>query len=179
LLPADATELPFADQTFDAVVCQFGVMFFPDKDKSYREAFRVLAPGGQYLFNVWDSHHYNAFGRIVHELVGRLFPDDPPQFYKTPMSCHEIDPIKEGLIKAGFTDLAIAVIRLDKVIPDLAAFARATVLGNPLADQIRARGGVDPERVIEMLIEEFRREFGTSPSRMPLQAIVFSAKKPS
>ena len=54
--PADATTLPFPDGSFDAVVCQFGVMFFPDKDKSYREIHRVLAPGGHYLFNVWDSH---------------------------------------------------------------------------------------------------------------------------
>jgi SAM-dependent methyltransferase len=57
--PADATALPFADGSFDAVVCQFGVMFFPDKDKSYREVFRVLAPTGRYLFNVWDSHRHN------------------------------------------------------------------------------------------------------------------------
>jgi ubiquinone/menaquinone biosynthesis C-methylase UbiE len=47
--PADATALPFRDRSFDAVVCQFGVMFFPDKDRSYREIHRVLAPGGRYL----------------------------------------------------------------------------------------------------------------------------------
>ena len=52
--PADATELPFADGSFDAVVCQFGVMFFPDKDKSYREVYRVLTHGGHYMFNIWD-----------------------------------------------------------------------------------------------------------------------------
>ena len=61
--PVDATALPFPDQSFDVVVCQFGVMFYPDKDRSYREVHRVLAPGGSYLFNVWDSHRYNAFGR--------------------------------------------------------------------------------------------------------------------
>jgi ubiquinone/menaquinone biosynthesis C-methylase UbiE len=61
--PADGTALPFADGSFDAVVCQFGVMFFPEKDKSYREVYRVLAPGGRYLFNVWDSHRHNPFGR--------------------------------------------------------------------------------------------------------------------
>ncbi len=61
---ADATVLPFTDASFDVVVCQFGVMFFPDKDKSYREAIRVLVPGGHYLFNVWDSHRHNPIARL-------------------------------------------------------------------------------------------------------------------
>jgi len=78
--PADATELPFPEQSFDAVVCQFGVMFFPDKEKSYREAYRVLRPGGRYLFSVWDAHRYNAYARLGHGLVTELFPADPPQF---------------------------------------------------------------------------------------------------
>jgi ubiquinone/menaquinone biosynthesis C-methylase UbiE len=75
--PADATALPFPDGSFDVVVCQFGVMFFPDKDKSYREVYRVLAPGGHYLFNVWDSHRHNPFGRIAHEIIGSFFSTDP------------------------------------------------------------------------------------------------------
>src|SRR5437763_12698414 len=70
LQPADATALPFADAAFDAVVCQFGVMFFPDKQKSYREVSRVLVPRGRYFFNVWDSHRQNPFGRIAHEIIG-------------------------------------------------------------------------------------------------------------
>src|SRR5262249_51191014 len=82
-----------ADAAFETVVCQFGVMFYPDKDKSYREAYRVLVPGGHYLFSVWDSHRYNSFGRIAHETVGRFFPEDPPQFQKVPFS-YTFEPIK-------------------------------------------------------------------------------------
>jgi ubiquinone/menaquinone biosynthesis C-methylase UbiE len=177
--PADATALPFADGSFDAIVCQFGVMFFPDKDKSYREAYRLLAPGGVYLFNVWDSHRYNPFGRIAHETAGRFFPVDPPQFYRVPFSYHQLDPIKESLIAAGFTDIGIEVVKLEKEIPDAAVFARGIVYGNPLIDQIRTRGGVEPERVFDALVQDLQREFGNDPGRMPLQAMVFSAKKPS
>jgi SAM-dependent methyltransferase len=175
--PADAVALPFADGSFDAVICQFGIMFFPDKAKSCSEVYRILAPGGHYVFSVWDSHRYNPFGRITHEIAERFFPADPPQFYRVPFSCHQIDPIKELLIAADFSDINVAVIRQEREIPDAAIFARAAVLGNPFIDQIEARGGVAPEQIIEALAQEFRREFGADPGRMPLQAIVFSATK--
>jgi SAM-dependent methyltransferase len=175
--PADATALPFADRSFDAVVCQFRVMFFPDKAKSYSEVYRVLAPGGRYLFSVWDSHRYNPFCRLSHQVAGSFFPADPPQFYNVPFSYCQIDPIKESLIEAGFVGIDAAVVSLDKEIPDVANFARAAVHGNPLIDQIRARGGVEPELVVEALTREFRREFGADPGHMPLQAILFSATR--
>ena len=175
--PADATALPFPDSSFDAVVCQFGVMFFPEKDKAYREVHRVLAPGGRYLFSVWDAHRYNPFGRIAHEVAGSFFPSDPPQFYRVPFSYCQIDPIKESLMGAGFTDIEIAVLRLEKEIPDAALFATGVVCGNPLIDQIRGRGGVDPDSVVEAVAQALRAEFGPDPGRMPLQAIIFSAGK--
>jgi SAM-dependent methyltransferase len=177
--PADAVALPFADASFDAVVCQFGMMFFPDKPKSYSEVYRVLAPGGRYVFSAWDSHRYNPFGRIAHEVAGSFFPADPPQFYNVPFSCHQIDPIKESVIAAGFSDISVAVVRLEKEIADAAIFALGLVYGNPLIDQVRARGGVEPERIVDAMVQALRREFGADPGRMPLQAIVFSATKRS
>jgi ubiquinone/menaquinone biosynthesis C-methylase UbiE len=175
--PADATALPFPDASVDAIVCQFGVMFFPDKDKGHREAYRVLVSGGRYLFSVWDSHRHNPHGRLITEVVAGFFPHDPPQFYQVPFGYHELDLIKNSLEAAGFADLSIAVMRLNKIVPDVATFARALVLGNPLIGQIQTRGGVDPERVIEALVEAISHEFGTDPVRIPLQAIVFEAKR--
>jgi len=176
--PADAMALPFAADSFDAVVCQFGVMFYPDKDKSYREVYRVLACGGRYFFSVWDMHRYNPFARITHQVASSFFPIDPPQFMTVPFG-YQFEPIKASLIDAGFGDINAAVVRLQKDIPDAAAFARGFVYGSPLFEQIQARGGVDAERVADALTQEFRREFGANPGRMPIQAIMFSAMKPA
>ena len=176
LQPADATALPFPDQNFDVVVCQFGVMFYPDKDKSYREVHRVLAPGGCYLFNVWDSHRYNAFGRIPHGLLARFFPDDPPQFQAIPFS-YGFESIKDSLIAAGFVDITAHVVRFEKNIGDGSAFARGITFGSPLVDQIKARGADAPEQFHAALVAEFQRELG-NPGKMPIQATVFSARKP-
>jgi hypothetical protein len=83
------------------------------------------------------------------------------------------------LIAAGFTGINAAVVSLDKEVPDAAGFARAATYGNPLIDQIRTRGGVEPELIVGAMAREYRREFGADPGRMPLQAIVFSATKRS
>jgi SAM-dependent methyltransferase len=173
--PADAMALPFANASFDVVVCQFGVMFYPDKDKSYREVHRVLAPGGQYLFSVWDAHRYNAFGRIPHDTLGRFFPDDPPQFQSIPFS-YGFEPIKESLLSAGFAGIVAHVVRFEKDVGDASLLARGVVFGSPMVDQIRARGGVEPEEFMAAVLAGYHREFG-NPGRMRLQATVFSAKK--
>ena len=173
--PADGTDLPFGDGAFDAVVRQFGIMFFPDKERSCREAHRVLVPGGRYLFSVWDSHRHNPFGRVTHGVAGNFFPADPPQFYEVPFACHSIDRIKESLVDAGFTDIKVDVVAFEKEIPDVASFARGLIYGNPLIDEIRLRGGTDPDQIVSALTAALGREFASG--RMPLQAILFNTRR--
>ena len=175
--PADATELPFGDRSFDAIVCQFGVMFFPDKEKAYREVYRVLDSGGRLIFSVWDSHDYNRSGRVASETLATLFPVDPPRFFDAPFSYHQIDSVKEPLLRAGFVDLRVAVLGIYKIVPDVAAFAHGLVYGSPLLDEVRARGGTDPETVVAALATAVRGQFGAEATRIPLQAIVFEATR--
>lgn len=105
---ADALKLPFDDAAFDLVCCQFGAMFFPDRAAAYREAKRVLKPGGHFLFSVWDRIEENIFADDVTNALARIFPHDPPRFLaRTPHGYHDKDLIRSDLAAAGFSDVAI------------------------------------------------------------------------
>lgn len=172
---ADATALPFADETFDAVVCQFGVMFF-DKETAFREVYRTLKLGGRYLFRVWDSERYNPYASLSFEVLKQFFPSNTPRFLLDTTACHPIDPIKEKLIQTGFDPVVISVQRHEYDILDVSAFARALVF-SPLIFEIRDHGGVDPEAIVEALASAFEKEYGSSPMRYPMQAILFETEK--
>src|SRR5258708_11857715 len=100
---ADALALPFDDQSFDALACQFGAMFFPDKVLGYRQARRVLKPGGHFFFNVWDHIAENEFADLVTETLATICPNDPPRFLaRTPHGYHDAATLREELPMAGF-----------------------------------------------------------------------------
>ncbi len=170
---ADACDLPFPDHSFDVVVCQFGVMFFVDKAKSYREARRVLTSGGRYVFNVFDSLAFNPCPRVVAELLASAFEIDPPPFLKVPYGYASIDSIIASLRDAGFRDVRVDVINLTSRVDDLPAFAAAFVLGSPLADQTRARGQQPLELVAP--VESALRAHALKDGCAPLRAIMIDA----
>jgi len=95
--------LPFPDASFDAVVCQFGVMFFPDKAAAYAEALRVLMPGGTFLFSTWDRIEENEFADVVTTALEAIFPADPPRFLaRTPHGYHDVQAVRRDLAAGGF-----------------------------------------------------------------------------
>ena len=174
---ANAMELPFENEAFDLMVCQFGVMFFPDKPASYREAARVLKPGGRYLFNVWGSMSENPFSEMAHNVAARFFPDNPPGFYAVPFHYGDAQAVRADLEAGGWDDIEHETINLEKEIVDHEAFGRALVYGNPLIDEIRERGGVDPEEVVAEMQVGLRSAFGSNEMKMPLSATTFVCRK--
>src|SRR6202795_5217904 len=100
---ADAMQLPFRDETFGAVVCQFGVMFFPEKAKAFSEARRVLRSGGVFMFNVWDRIEENEFADTVTKALESLFPKDSPRFMaRTPHGYYDFATIERDLKSGRF-----------------------------------------------------------------------------
>jgi SAM-dependent methyltransferase len=173
---ADAMALPFADAAFDLVVIQFGVMFFPDRPAAYAEARRVLKPGGTLLFNAWGSFAANPFGEIAHRDAERFLPDNPPKFYLTPFGYSDSAQVRADLLAGGFRDVDHAVVQFSRDVPDWRHFATGAIYGNPMIVDIR-NGGVNPDDMVEAIASELEARFGKAPSRMPLEAHVYAAKK--
>src|SRR5207253_3484855 len=114
---ADCTALPFPPASFTALVCQFGVMFVPDKSAVFREARRILADGGRLFFNVWDGLEHNPFAGVAQETIARFFPADPPRFYDVPYGFGDADAWCELLSAHGFAEQELETIRLEARSP--------------------------------------------------------------
>lgn len=171
---ADAGALPFADGSFDAVVCQFGVMFFPDKEAALRETWRVLRSGGMYLFNVWASFEQNPVARTAHETIASFFDRDPPSFYQTPFGFCDADLIRQLLRQAGFGEMEISIVTLPCRSASAAEFAIGLVRGNPVAAAIEERG-VSVDRVVQAVGKKIGERFGEAPVETTMQALVCRA----
>ena len=138
---ADAQSLPFPDESFDAVVCQFGVMFLPDRIAAYREARRVLKPGGRFLFNAWDRLDANPVTELVAAAVAALFPDDPPNFFaRVPFGYHDKDRIAADLRSAAFERIESETVEKRSRSPSARDAATGLTHGTPLRAEIEERG---------------------------------------
>lgn len=173
---ADALALPFGDRSFDVVACQFGVMFFPDKVGGFKEARRVLKPGGAFLFNVWDRISENEFADVVTDAVAELFPDDPPCFLaRVPHGCHDVDRIREDLTAAGFTEVVIDAVDETSSAASPRDVAIAYCQGTPLRNEIEARDPSGLERATDHAAEALARRFGRGPVSGRIRAFVVTA----
>ena len=174
---ADALDLPFDDRTFDLVCCQFGVMFFPDRVAGYREARRVLKPGGRFLFNVWDRIEENEFARVVTDALALLYPEDPPLFLaRTPHGYHDVARIEADLRSAGFSNVEIQTIARASSAPAPRHPAIAFCQGTPLRNEIEARPLCSLEAATARATDAVREAYGDGPVSAKIQAHVVAAR---
>lgn len=159
---ANAMALPFEDDSFDAVVCQFGVMFFPDRIKAYSETQRVLKPGGRFIFNVWDKIEENDFADTVTESLASIFPEDPPRFLpRTPHGYSDTSEIALELREGGFTSSPeFETISTRSIAPVPAIPAIAYCQGTPLRNEIESRDGSLLEHATETAATALAERFG-------------------
>jgi SAM-dependent methyltransferase len=175
---ADAMALPFEDDAFDAAVCQFGAMFFPDKVAAFSQVHRVLRSGGLFRFSVWDRMEVNLLNQMYQDVIDAMFSTDPPGRMREPFSYHDRTIITADLTGAGFIDIAL------EVVPDYyratsardAAFAISQ--GHPVRQEIEARGPEYLERAFEILANNVVARYGNGPVAIPNQAIIVTAHRP-
>jgi ubiquinone/menaquinone biosynthesis C-methylase UbiE len=178
---ADALDLPFPDAGFDAVVCQFGVMFYPDKVAGHREARRVLRPGGRYLFSVWDDLAANDISMVCQETVTAQFPADPPRFYeRTPFGHHDREEMEASLRSAGFGDISLETVRLPTPAASSRIAAQGLCMGSPLAGEIEDREPGGLARVTGLVAQAIADRFAGGDPDAPIvgtgQAVLATAR---
>ena len=175
---ADAQSLPFEDQSFDVVVCQFGAMFFPDKPLAYREACRVLRPGGTYLIAVWDQISNNEFVTVVNTVLNSRFPDDPPKFMeRVPHGYFDTDAIIATMKEAGFAEVTAGAVDKQSKARSALDAAIGYCQGNPLRNEIEAREPGGLQAVTEAVAGALADRFGRGAIEGRIRAHVITARK--
>ena len=158
------------------MVCQFGIMFVPDKALAAREARRVLKPGGVFLFNVWDAIEHNELCRIAHETIAGYFDNDPPNFYQVPFGYHDHDKIGRVLADAGFQDVRLEVVEKVSGASRAEETAIGLVQGNPVSVAIAERDPSLLPVITNAIAAVLKGRFGETELRAPLRAIVVQAR---
>jgi SAM-dependent methyltransferase len=177
--PADATSLPFGDASFDAVVCQFGVMFFPDRPRAFAEARRVLRSDGAFVFSTWDGIADNELAECVQDALAAVFPDDPPRFMeRTPHGYHDPERIARDLADGGFARPP----RIERLaLRSRAASARDVALafchGTPLREEIASRDPAGLDAATTAAERAVAGRFGEGPVDAKMQAWVVEVER--
>ena len=174
---ADALDLNFDEGGFDAAVCQYGIMFFPDKAKGMAEMTRMLRPGGKLMLNIWEDFATNPAVAVVDRVIKSRFLSDPPRFLEVPFSMSDKD-VKALYRMAGLIDVSSSRVTRSQTAEHLDV-ARGLVTGNPTINELRNRADVDPDDVVRAAAEALEVEFGPSPTKFPFAQIVYSGSKPS
>lgn len=175
---ADAAELPFPDASFDVVVCQFGVMFLPDKVRGYAEALRVLRPGGMFAFTVWDRIETSPVTQVITDALCAAAPDEPLEFLRrTPHGYFDFDRINSELEAAGFVDISGAY--LDGSSTQTAETgAVAFCQGTPLRGEIERHSTLNLESATAIAAAALRARFGSGQFDSPIRWLQWTARRP-
>lgn len=175
-LSADAMELPFDNNSFDLVVIQFGIMFFPDKNKGLNEAYRVLKPGGKLIFSTWDKTENVPGIYDGRKVIESYFEGNPPKFYSIPFSMYDEKELRKLPENAGFKDVQVSLVEKEGYSPSTADLTIGIVEGNPIYLAITEKDptliGTIEQHVRKVLFEKYGESI-----RLPLQAWIVEGIK--
>ena len=176
-MPADAMQLPFEDDSFDLVVMQFGIMFFPDKEKGLKEAYRVLRHGGKLIFSTWNKAETV---KAIHEgrlVIESYFGENPPIFYNVPYSMYDDRELTTIARRAGFKNITTTLVKKEGVSPSASDLAKGIVEGNPIYITILERDPSLVNTIKDHIQKVLTEKFGAKDLRSPLEAWVVEGVK--
>lgn len=151
----DAQKLSFANDSFDVVICQFGVMFLPDKNKGFQEILRVLKPSGKFMFFTWnDTLKVPIFKALIDDLILPHFNGEDTSRFKIPFAMNDPKTLRNMLTEAGFKHAESKAISLKSGITSPDFVVDGFYRKHPLGREIMTK---DPS-AFETVAEQFRDE---------------------
>jgi ubiquinone/menaquinone biosynthesis C-methylase UbiE len=174
----DAQNLSFADNSFDLVICQFGMMFLPDKEKGFDEIFRVLKPGGKFMFFTWDDTlKLPLFKLLVNDLVLPHFEGEDTTRFFVPFSLHQPKVLIDFMKNAGFKNVETNNVILKSGSPLPKNIADGLFRKHPLGKEIMAKEPSVFETVASKFQEEIAIQFGAENPVFDLSAFLTTGVK--
>ena len=169
----DIQNLSFADNTFDLVVCQFGMMFLPDKQQGFNEICRVLKPGGKLICFTWDSTLNNPlFGLLINQLMLPLFEDEDTTRFFTPFSLHNPQQLTDWPKNAGFKKVTVETVRLKSGSASLEHLETGVLRKHPLGKAIFDKDPLAFEEVVQKFKAGIVERWGDSEISFPMSALM-------
>jgi SAM-dependent methyltransferase len=175
---ADAEALPFPDESFDAVSCNFGMLHFGDPPSAIGSAARVLRRGGRYAYAVWDTPDRNPALSIIMTAVkpyvaGTVMPEGPPYFRYADRATGQ-----EALERAGLIDVRVEAVPMTWPIRSAATFLGYFREGGARIGEVLRQLTAEAAARVEADVAAALAAYG-SPGEytVPTAAVVFSGRK--
>jgi ubiquinone/menaquinone biosynthesis C-methylase UbiE len=173
----DARQLPFEDNSIDLVVCCFGYMFVPDKEKAFAEAFRVLRPGGTLIFTTWNKLELIGASHIYRKIAKSYLTDPLPESYNLPFSMYDESEIKRMLQHSGFSKFSVEPVIKLSVSPTAKDAANGLTQGGVIYNEIMKRNPLWIEKIKVLVEKELAEKYGAAPMVAPMSALISQAWK--
>lgn len=170
----EAEALPFDDGRFDAVTCQFGLMFFRDRGQAVREMSRVLRPGGSLAVAVWDRLENVPGYAAASALLHRLFGGDVAEGLRAPYALGDTGVLMELFDDSGFSDLTIETRDGVVEFPSIADWMYTDIKGWTLANALDDDQYALLLKEADTVLEEFVRGDGSVEFSSPVHIVTGS-----
>lgn len=178
---ASADHLPHADESFDAAVSRFGVMFFPAPLDGVRELLRVLKPGARIALAAWRAQDCNPFFTTLSTVLKRYLPSPPPE-PDAPDAFRFAEPGKLARLfaEARIANLSERDLRFDISVPLTPEefWTFRTEMSDSLREKLPKLSPGDLELVRKEAIDAVRPYVTPAGLSFPAEVFIVSGNKP-
>jgi ubiquinone/menaquinone biosynthesis C-methylase UbiE len=176
----DAQKLSFADNSFDLVICQFGLMFLQDKKQGLSEALRVLRPGGKFIFTTWDNTENMPVHKLIfNDLILPYYNNEDTGRLLVPFSLHNPLLLKNWMEDAGFKQVEVKQLEIESGSSSAREVVTAFFIKHSLGLEILSKDPVQFENIAAKMEDMLTHQFGRDNLKFMLSAFVVSGEKAS